>query len=60
MDQEAEDLMLLSMRKNFIDLDEYEQTADIHNRCVSIIANLFHAPEPEGENTPHVGTGSMR
>ena len=58
MEQEAEDLMVLGMRKNFIDLDEYGQTAEIHNRCVKILANLYNAP-PTAENIPHPGTGCV-
>ncbi|KAJ3292185.1 hypothetical protein HDU79_001693 [Rhizoclosmatium sp. JEL0117] len=58
MDEEAEELMMEGMRKNFIDLDEYEQTAELHNRCVAMIANLFHAPTPP-KNIPHPGTGTI-
>lgn len=56
MDTEAEELMMQGMRKNFIDLDEYHQTAELHNRCVAILANLFHAPPQPG---PAVGTGCV-
>lgn len=58
MEKEAEDLLLQGMRKNFIDQDEYAQTAELHNRCVSMIANLFNAPESK-EGLPHVGTGCV-
>ncbi len=30
--------------KNMIDKDEYPQTAEIESRCVSILADLWHAP----------------
>jgi len=30
-----------------IDKDEYPQTAEIENRCVNIIANLWNVPNPE-------------
>ncbi len=36
--------MTESMSKNFIDYEEYPQSADIQNRCVSMIARLFNAP----------------
>ena len=42
---------------NWIDFDEYPQTVDIHNRCVSMIAHLFHAPV--GEEEEGVGTGTV-
>ncbi|SAK85172.1 decarboxylase [Caballeronia glebae] len=34
-----------SVDKNMIDKDEYPQTAEIENRCVHIIADLWHAPK---------------
>lgn len=39
-----EKLMTESFSKNFIDYEEYPQSADIQNRCVSMIGSLFHAP----------------
>ena len=32
--------------KNMIDKDEYPQTAELERRCVSILANLWHSPDP--------------
>lgn len=43
MDPEAQLLMQEALPKNFIDAEEYPQTAEIERRCVSIIADLFHA-----------------
>ncbi|KAJ0132039.1 Glutamate decarboxylase 4, partial [Colletotrichum tanaceti] len=37
MEEEAEKLMAESFSKNFIDYEEYPQSADIQNRCVSMI-----------------------
>jgi len=37
-------LMDLSIDKNLIDKDEYPQTAEIERRCVSMMADLWHAP----------------
>ncbi|KAJ8483225.1 hypothetical protein ONZ45_g14672 [Pleurotus djamor] len=37
-------LMQENMNKNLIDQDEYPMTQLIHTRCVSIIADLWHAP----------------
>jgi glutamate decarboxylase len=42
---------------NWIDFDEYPQTVEIHNRCVNIIAHLFHAPVADGEQA--VGTSTV-
>ncbi|KAK0386371.1 hypothetical protein NLU13_6208 [Sarocladium strictum] len=44
MEDEAEKLMAESFAKNFIDYEEYPQSADIQNRCVNMIGALFHAP----------------
>lgn len=42
--------------KNFIDYEEYPQTADIQNRCVNIIGDLFHAPGGSAVGTSCVGS----
>ena len=36
--------MAEALPKNFIDYEEYPQTAELQNRCVSMIARLFNAP----------------
>lgn len=45
MEPEAVKLMSESMDKNVIDKSEYPRTAEIENRCVNIIADLWHASE---------------
>ncbi|KAG8528873.1 uncharacterized protein KY384_006562 [Bacidia gigantensis] len=58
MEEEAEKLMAEALPKNFIDYEEYPQTADIQNRCVSMIARLFNAPtESDEENS--MGTSTV-
>ncbi|MGC8480641.1 MAG: glutamate decarboxylase [Acidimicrobiales bacterium] len=57
MEPEAEELMNLTLRKNFVDAEEYPQTAALAERCVNIIANLFHAPE--SEDTSATGTATV-
>ena len=44
MPEEADKLMIENMNKNLIDQDEYPITTSIHSRCVSILADLWHAP----------------
>eukprot|EP01094_Clydonella_sp_ATCC50884_P003892 TRINITY_DN129_c0_g1_i5.p1 TRINITY_DN129_c0_g1~~TRINITY_DN129_c0_g1_i5.p1 ORF type:complete len:499 (+),score=164.85 TRINITY_DN129_c0_g1_i5:99-1595(+) len=56
MEPEAEALMATAMRKNFIDIDEYSQTAELQNRCVNMLAHLFHAPASEGVGTSTIGS----
>lgn len=36
--------MTESFSKNFIDYEEYPKSAEIQNRCVSMIARMFNAP----------------
>jgi glutamate decarboxylase len=44
MEPQAAQLYAETYDKNMIDKDEYPQTADIEERCVRILANLWHAP----------------
>jgi len=44
MDPEAGQLMTEALDKNMIDKDEYPATAAIEQRCVAMVADLFHAP----------------
>ena len=45
MEEPAARLMAECAEKNMIDKDEYPQTAELERRCVSILANLWHAPD---------------
>ncbi len=54
MDPHAALLFGLAADKNMIDKDEYPQTADIEDRCVHIIADLWNSPE--AHNTVGVST----
>jgi len=54
MEPEAAELMTATLAKNYIDQDEYPQTTVIQNRCVAMLAELFHAPkgsQPTGTGT---------
>src|ERR1700678_924200 len=46
MEPQAGQLMADCVEKNMIDKDEYPQTAEVERRCVSILADLWHAPDP--------------
>lgn len=48
-----------SFPKNFIDYEEYPQSAELQNRCVSMIGRLFHAPIGAGEGIGAVGTSCV-
>ncbi|HEY1184081.1 MAG TPA: glutamate decarboxylase [Bryobacteraceae bacterium] len=48
MEQEARHLMSETFDKNMIDKDEYPQTAELEMRCVHMLADLWHAPDPAG------------
>ena len=43
VEDEVKQLMTDAVDKNMIDKDEYPQTAEIENRCVHILADLWHA-----------------
>ncbi|CAD6590856.1 MAG: hypothetical protein ASARMPREDX12_004760 [Alectoria sarmentosa] len=58
MEEEVEKLMAEALPKNFIDYEEYPQTADIQNRCVSMIARMFNAPTHD-ENENAMGTSTV-
>lgn len=58
MEEEAEKLMTDCFAKNFIDYEEYPVSADIQNRCVSMIARLFNIPSHD-ENTNAMGTSTI-
>ncbi|MBV8927670.1 MAG: glutamate decarboxylase [Mycobacteriaceae bacterium] len=45
MEPEAEALMAETFDKNMIDKDEYPATAAIEQRCVCMVADLFHAED---------------
>ncbi|MFF2661570.1 glutamate decarboxylase [Kitasatospora sp. NPDC058032] len=47
MEVQATRLMTECLDKNMIDKDEYPQTAELERRCVSILAHLWHAPDPD-------------
>lgn len=57
-EEEVEKLMAEALPKNFIDYEEYPQTAEIQNRCVSMIARLFNAPTHEDDDNA-MGTSTV-
>lgn len=44
MEPEANELIQESMSINYVDMDQYKSSTDIQNRCVKMLANLWHAP----------------
>jgi glutamate decarboxylase len=53
MEPQARTLMAECFDKNMIDKDEYPRTAELEQRCVHILADLWHAPDgpPTGCST---------
>jgi len=47
MEPQATQLIIENIGKNFANQFEYAQTEVIHKRCVSMLARLFNAPDPE-------------
>ena len=48
MEPQARELMADCFDKNMIDKDEYPETSELERRCVSILADLWHAPAGSG------------
>jgi glutamate decarboxylase len=48
MEPEAQRIIAENLHRNFIDHAEYPRTAEIEQRCIRMLANLYHAP---GETT---------
>src|SRR5690242_14415053 len=48
MEPEAQRIIADNLHRNFIDHAEYPQTAEIEQRCIRMLAELFNAP---GETT---------
>ncbi|GAB3063972.1 glutamate decarboxylase [Intrasporangium mesophilum] len=46
MEPEAQRLIAENLHRNFIDHAEYPRTAEIEQRCIRMLADLFHAPGP--------------
>ncbi|KAE8125912.1 hypothetical protein FH972_020673 [Carpinus fangiana] len=56
MEPECDQLIMASLNKNYVDMDEYPVTTELQNRCVNMIAHLFNAPFGETETAVGVGT----
>ncbi|VAH55346.1 unnamed protein product [Triticum turgidum subsp. durum] len=56
MEPECGKLMMDSVNKNYVDMDEYPVTTELQNRCVNMIAHLFNAPIGEDETAIGVST----
>src|SRR4051812_38547659 len=46
MEPEAQRVIADNLHRNYIDHAEYPQTAEIEQRCIRMLADLFHAPGP--------------
>jgi glutamate decarboxylase len=52
MEPEAQRIIATNLHRNFIDHAEYPRTAEIEQRCIRMLADLFHAPaETTGART---------
>ncbi len=47
MDDQSRKLMSETLDKNMVDKDEYPQTAEIEQRCIRMIGELWNAPDHE-------------
>jgi glutamate decarboxylase len=46
MEPEAQRIIAANLHRNFIDHAEYPRTAEIEQRCIRMLADLFNAPGP--------------
>src|SRR4029450_561333 len=67
MELEAQKIIAATLPRNFSDHAEYPRTAEIEQRCIRMIADLFHAPgETTGARTQGsseaimLGAGSLK
>jgi glutamate decarboxylase len=44
IDDECHDLMVENLNKNLVDTSQYVHSSELQDRCINILANLFHAP----------------
>ncbi|EEF34679.1 glutamate decarboxylase, putative [Ricinus communis] len=56
MEPECNNLIMASINKNYVDMDEYPVTTELQDRCVNMIAHMFHAPVGDDETAVGVGT----
>ena len=56
MEPQARELIAECLDKNMIDKDEYPQTAELERRCINIIANLWHASDPDATGCSTTGS----
>ncbi|XP_058766150.1 glutamate decarboxylase-like isoform X2 [Vicia villosa] len=56
MEPECDKLIMDSLNKNYVGMDEYPVTTELQNRCMNIIAHLFHAPIGKEETAVGVRT----
>lgn len=59
VDEECQNLMIANLNKNLVDTSQYGHTSEIQDRCVNILANLFHAPPNDEDKYKAVGTATV-
>ncbi|UJR38703.1 hypothetical protein I4U23_031369 [Adineta vaga] len=63
IDKECHALMMENLNKNLADTSQYRHSSEIQDRCINILANLFHAPshddDDDDEESGAVGTATI-
>jgi glutamate decarboxylase len=57
VDDECLNLMVENLNKNLVDTSQYVHSNELQDRCINILANLFHAPPDEQGGA--VGTATV-
>lgn len=58
MEPEVEQLMQESLNVNFVDLEEYPSSSEIHNRCVNLLVDLYQGEMVDGSGKGIATVGS--
>merc|ERR1711977_111907 len=58
MEKEAEEIMHDALDVNYVDMMQYPSCTEIQNRCVSMLADLFHAEDLQDEAVGTAAIGS--
>ncbi|XP_071693929.1 glutamate decarboxylase-like [Rutidosis leptorrhynchoides] len=56
MEPECDKIIMSSINKNYVEMDAYPVTTELQNRCVNMIAHLFHASIGDDDNGVGVST----
>ena len=51
--------LIVTTIHSIADASVYPASIQLHNKTVNMIAHMWHAPKPEGDNTDYIGAGTV-